>query len=241
MPISTALVSSRRSTSRKSILEAVLAGLVLLGTSGEVEWELFKFSLSPFSQELKRLRPAKAVETTLPSKLVAGGGVGLASAPTMLIFGSAAGEDIIACTRVIALAADDFGRRIDILRKFPGNPWDRISKEMEKSDLAKSDPNSKPNRETTDQDIQDYFMMIFDEKNLQLEISAFNTAWDGSINFQKSSGNAELAKTAMALSEVNEAINILVSSADEKVSGSEGQSARKRSVGGDPKAAPNNR
>ena len=58
-------------------LGPTLAGLVLLGTSGEVEWELFKFSLNPFSQELKRLRPAKAVEATRPSKVVAEAGIGL--------------------------------------------------------------------------------------------------------------------------------------------------------------------
>ena len=96
------------------------------------------------------------------------------------------------------------------------------------SDLAQSTPNSKPNRETTDQDIQDYFLMISDEKNLQQEISAFNTAWDGSINFQKSSGNSELAKTAMPLSEVNEAMRILASSADEKSEQQQGAKRQKK-------------
>jgi hypothetical protein len=73
-----------------------------------------------------------------------------------------------------------------------------------------------PGREVTDQDVQDYISMIFDAKNLREEIAAFKTAWQGSIDFQSSNGSI-LATTAMPLSDVTEAISILLGSAGEKV------------------------
>ena len=48
------------------------------------------------------------------------------------------------------------------------------------------------------------------------EMSAFITAWKGSIEFQASSGNSKLAEGAMPVSEVKEAISILLASVEEK-------------------------
>ena len=54
--------------------------------------------------------------------------------------------------------------------------------------------------------------MIFDEKNSREEMAAFRTAWEGSIEFQKSLGNLKLSKTAMTADEVIEAMDILLGS-----------------------------
>jgi hypothetical protein len=60
--------------------------------------------------------------------------------------------------------------------------------------------------------------MIFDTKNFQEEIAAFKTAWQGSIKFQSSNGSI-LAETAMPLSDIVDAMSILIGSVGEKADG----------------------
>jgi hypothetical protein len=217
-------------------LGPTLGALVLPGAKGGGDWTLYRLSLNPFLQELTRLRAAKAEEVATPSRVIEEQRLGLNSTPTLLFFGPANSEEIYACARQLALASNDLATVVDRLRRFPGNPWDRISEEMDETNkqflagvptraiarrlgAAKSKSlsisDSKSNRKTTDQNIKDYISLIFDKKNLKEEISAFKTAWTGSVDFQ-ASGNSGLAKTAMPFSDVNEAISILLRSADEK-------------------------
>ena len=199
-----------------------LGALLLLGGKGSVDWALYRLSLNPFGQELTRLRAAKAEEASTPSGVIEEQRLGFDNVPTFLFFGPANSEEIYACVRQIALASNDLATEVDRLRRYPGNPWDRISEEMDQANkqlaTAKSPsaPDSKSDRKTTDQDIRDYISLIFEKKNLTEEISAFRTAWKGSIDFQETSGNSGLAKAAMPLSDLNEAISILLRSADEK-------------------------
>jgi hypothetical protein len=187
-----------------------IAGLVLLGKSEGLEWELFSFSLNPFNQELKRLRPAKSAEAIHPSKAVAEAGISLAGTPTFLIFSAAPDQEIIASARVIASTSNDLGSTVDLLRKFPGNPWDRVSKEIDDGFGSLSAPQSKRHGNATPKDIDDYVAIILDTKNFSEEFAAFRTAWEGSINFQESNGNSETAKAAMPLKDLQEAISIFV-------------------------------
>jgi hypothetical protein len=47
-------------------------------------------------------------------------------------------------------------------------------------------------------------------KNVVEEQSAFFTAWNGSIELQRSSGNLDLVKAAMPAEEVDEAIRLVI-------------------------------
>jgi hypothetical protein len=195
-----------------------LAGLVLLGKAGQSEWELFSFSLNPFNQELKRLRSANLAEATHPSKLVEDTGIGLASAPTLLIFSSAPDQEVIACAKVIASAFDDLGSTVDRLQKFPGNPWDRISEEIHNGFGSLSTSPKHP-RSIKPKDIDDYVAIILDRKIFSEEFAAFRKAWEGSIEFQESSGNSELVKTAMPFKELEEIIFIFVRTSEVQTRG----------------------
>jgi hypothetical protein len=193
-----------------------LVALVMLGAKRGANWNLYRLSLNPFGQELTRLRAVKAKEAVSPSSIIGELGFGIAGVPTFLVFGRANSEEIHASARQIALASNNLASTVDRLRRFPGNPWDRISEEMKSGFESRSTPD----REAKDQDVQDYILMIFDEKNLREEIAAFKTAWQGSIEFQASSDSSILVQTAMPLSDVREAISILLGSAGENADGS---------------------
>jgi hypothetical protein len=186
-----------------------LAGLTLLKKAEQPDWELFSFSLNPFRQELKRLRSATLDEATQPSKVVADAGIGLAATPTLIIVNSVSEQEIVACTRVIASAFADLGSTIDNLRKFPGNPWDRISEEIHDG-FGSVRSSSKQNRAIKPEDIDDYVKLMLDGKSFAEEFIAFKTAWQGSIDFQKSHGNSEFANSAMPLKALEEVISILL-------------------------------
>jgi hypothetical protein len=102
---------------------------------------------------------------------------------------------------LIASASSDFASTVDLLREFLGNPWDRISAQVNETANSKSMPKLPAERNITDQDIENHTFMIFDEKNSREEMAAFSTAWEGSIEFQRSLGNLKLAKTAMMADE----------------------------------------
>ena len=138
-------------------------------------------------------------------------GFGLMSAPTFL-FLRAGMKETYACAHLIASASDNFGSTVDLLHKFPGNPWDRVSSQV--SETVNNELALKPRaeRKITDQDVGDYISMVLDEKNSGKELAAFKTAWEGSIEFQRSLGNAKLAQTAMTVEEAIETMNILVDS-----------------------------
>jgi hypothetical protein len=189
-----------------------LGALLMLGTKGDTDWDLYRLTLNPFQQELTRLCAGKMKAADSPTTIIRKHGLGFATAPTFLFFGKANSDEIYACCRQIALTSKDFASTVDRLRRYPSNPWDRISEEMQNAFKFTSNEEG----QTTDQDVQEYMSMIFDEKSLREEISAFKEAWRGSIKFQASSGNSELAETAMPLEEVEKAISILLGSVDEK-------------------------
>jgi hypothetical protein len=89
----------------------------------------------------------------------------LMSAPTFL-FLRAGPKEIYACAHLIASASSDFASTVDLLREFPGNPWDRISAQVNETANSKSMPKLPAERNITDQDIENYTSMIFDEKEL---------------------------------------------------------------------------
>ena len=195
-----------------------LSGLLLLGSKKGADWDLYRFSLNPFQQELTKLRAANPDEAASPSKVMEEEddeeqrlGFGLMSAPTFL-FLRAGAKEISACVHLIASASDNFTSTLDRLHEFPGNPWDRISTQVNETANSKSMPKPPAERHITDQDIENYTSMIFDEKNSREEMAAFRTAWEGSIEFQKSLGNLKLSKTAMTADEVIEAMDILLRS-----------------------------
>jgi hypothetical protein len=150
-----------------------LAGLVLLRKVEQFDWELVSFSLNPFEQQLKRLRSADITEATHPSKVIAEAGIGLAAPPTMLIFSAESDNEVIARAKAIALASVDLGSTIDLLRTFPGNPWDRISKEITDGIGSSAAPQAKHLRTVTTKDIDDYVAIVLDRKNFSEEFAAF--------------------------------------------------------------------
>ena len=200
-----------------------IASLLLLHESND--WALYRLILNPFHQELTRLRAAKEEESASPNKIIEEQGLGLTGTPTILLFASARSDDeIFAGARQVALAVDDFGSTIDSLRRFPGNPWDRITEEVREAEKKmvevvkqkKSNPTppgkTKSKRKPTNHDIDDYLTITL--KNFKEELPAFCSAWNGSIELQKSSGNLELAKTAMPFDDMDEAMHILMKARD---------------------------
>ena len=196
-----------------------LAALLMLGMKAGIEWKLYRVTLNPFLQELTALRAAKLEEVALPSSIITEYGLGLKGAPTIVLFGSACPDDeLFASMRRIALASDDFRSTVESLRRFPGNPWDRFAKEVHKStheaaNLIRSKQMPAPHipdRKVTEQDIVDYCSITFDQKNLEEELKAFYTAWQGSIDHLKSLNNFQMAETAMLVTEIVEALNILM-------------------------------
>ena len=166
------------------------------------------------------MRAAKLEEAASPSRVMEEEdceeqrlGFGLMSAPTLL-FLRAGAKEISACVHLIVSASDNFTSTLDRLHQFPGNPWDRISAQVNETANSKSMPKLPTERKITDQDIEDYVSMIFDEKSSREEMAAFRTAWEGSIEFQRSLGNLKLTKTAMTPDEVIDAMAFFLGPCD---------------------------
>jgi hypothetical protein len=124
-----------------------LISLLMLGAKRGVNLNLYRLSLNPFGQELTRLRAAEVKEVTSPSNIIRELGLGTDVAPTFLFFGQASSEEIYASARQVALSSNDLASTLDRLRRFPGNPWDRISEEMKGAFKSISKPT--PNRKAT--------------------------------------------------------------------------------------------
>jgi hypothetical protein len=107
-----------------------LEGLSLLREENADYWALYRIVLNPFQQELTRLRPAKVEEYKSPSTIIKEQGLGLKAMPTFLFFKTTDPKEIYESVRRIAAASPAFELTVDRLRRYRGNPWDRISEEM---------------------------------------------------------------------------------------------------------------
>jgi hypothetical protein len=174
------------------------------------ENDLVRISLNPFQQQFERLRAAKPEEAEMPSKLVAEVGTGLACAPTILLFAGASASEIAKSARLFAEGSDDLAGLVDALVQYFGNPWDRVSAEMDAAVQAVLKPEALQHRPETPEDAETYLRLILDPRHITEEIAAFKYAWKGSIEFQKSNGNLRMASTAMPESALQEALLILL-------------------------------
>jgi hypothetical protein len=190
-------------------LVPTIGGLVLLGSAQGSQWELFSFLLNPFNQQLKSLRPARAEEASHPSKIVAEFGIPLSGAPTWIMTASQREGEWLYTVLWIAKRAEDLAATIDLLRKFPGSPWDRISAEMDASMALPHGEGVRPHREAKGQDIIDYATTVMDRKHRDVEARAFIAAWEASIDAQEANGSS-LSDAAMPIEDLWDVMSILL-------------------------------
>ena len=67
-------------------------------------------------------------------------GFGLDERAHVPLFARGSEKEISACVHLIASASDNFTSTLDRLHEFPGNPWDRISTQVNETANSKSMP-----------------------------------------------------------------------------------------------------
>lgn len=77
------------------------------------------------------------------------------------------------------------------LKRYPGNPWDRLSDELNNSDDSMARYKAARRRPTSDE-MDQYFEIMVSQAHLKQEVAAFDAAWQGSIKHLP--GTAALAK-----------------------------------------------
>lgn len=158
--------------------------------------------LNPFTQEAETIGLARIGGTwDLASGLprffdsIAG------SCPTVLMPSAMLDDDeaISLCSEFLQVFDDAFGV-LERVRRFPGDPWNRIEKEvgglgdvLRQAELGEETGSQQ--RALTEGEARELATNLLEEENLKQELAAFFYAWSGSIEFQSGS----LAKNALAL------------------------------------------
>jgi len=88
----------------------------------------------------------------------------------------------------------------ETLKRFPGNPWDRVSEEMQAAlgsltgNLIKQPDNA--GEPMNDDEMNALLDIVLDSEHTKTELPAFAYAWKGSIDQQRECNNNELADSA---------------------------------------------
>ena len=98
-------------------------------------------------------------------------------------------------------ANDQTLRRVfERLKRFPLNPWDRVSEEMrEAMSVVTGEEIKSPNnlnQPMTEADMTALLDIVLDPEHNKAELPAFGYAWKGSIDQQRKHDNVELADGA---------------------------------------------
>ena len=91
------------------------------------------------------------------------------------------------------------------VRKHLGDPWTRVKKATGglRGFLSRFQKQRSPEL-LSDGDALEFARLLLSHKHREPELKAFFFAWKGSIDFQRSSGNPELANRAMPLEQLAE-------------------------------------
>jgi hypothetical protein len=87
---------------------------------------------------------------------------------------------VIGTKRLVAFLlsrVEGLGRQLDLIRRFPANPWDRISEAMRTARARQREATS------LSDDLREYVNLIVEPAHTKVEHQAFMAAWDGSIEF----------------------------------------------------------
>jgi hypothetical protein len=175
--------------------------LIVLGIDGEVKQqstsESIELTLHPFSTVASRIALAHIGD---PDDLwrsadqVAKEVAKSASCPTLLLpskllDANANNEIWAAALRHYA----DGSTTLDRVRQYPGDPWTRVQREMDRTELA----TTQESRRLTASEAYELAATQLAAENLHAEFEAFMYAWHGSIDFQRQHGSP-LASTAMS-------------------------------------------
>jgi hypothetical protein len=108
-------------------------------------------------------------------------------------------EEFSSFFKVLLAQVDDLIGTIDLCRRFIGNPWDRVSGETKIAgeSLLSGDADNVSGAHT-DSDVDEFLEIVQSEQHYMEELKAFAYAWNGSIDFQGSSGSGALAGAALS-------------------------------------------
>jgi len=170
-----------------------------LGPAGERQ-ALLHIILNPFSQECYKVGSVNLGGTWSPLRdLRAFFSLPFGSCPTLLMPSALYSDECAQHVFVELLQSFDDGNETwHKLRHFPGDPWKRVKKEMERlpdfiaSSLKEIQTQEQPRRLTTTE-AGEFVELQLDPKNLVEEFKAFMFAWEGSINFS-GLGRAAMSK-----------------------------------------------
>jgi len=192
------------------------AGYALCGND-QGAFDLVDFSLNPFGQsaegiavyqpipekfELPELFTRFTVYSDIRAHLLKLKNAGTpAGTPTILLDRFQESDDFQVAERRLTLDAvvrysGDPSSTLELLRSYPLNVMDRVSHEM---DIAAESIGKEPpeTRAVTDQEVAELVSIITDPKHIREELSGFIYGWNGSIDFQKTGGNAGFANAAV--------------------------------------------
>lgn len=99
------------------------------------------------------------------------------------------------------MQTDDFLETYELVKKFHGNPWDRVSQEIRRGAenfvRSKHAP-SPPRRQIAESEFESYLSLVFSKEHAVEEVKAFLYSWEGSIDLQRKNGFQKLADEAFS-------------------------------------------
>lgn len=88
------------------------------------------------------------------------------------------------------------------VRRFPGDPWNRVSAEMDGFSAASADAGGAQTEVDEGNWAREFAGVLSSPSHAIPELQAFQYAWSGAIDWQRSMGNSQLADSAMPLREL---------------------------------------
>lgn len=168
------------------------------------ELPVIRLMLNPFAQEaeqvgLARIGTSWDLPATLPPFFSSIAG----SCPTILL--PSAMLDHRAAQTLCARFLEAFDDGLEVLekvRRFPGDPWNRIQQDVDGlgdvlEDIERGKEKAGADRRLAPEEADELAAKLLDEESLKQELAALFYAWKGSIDFQSGS----LATRALSLDE----------------------------------------
>ena len=175
------------------------------------------FSLNPFGQDIEEVEEGTNSELeSAIGELVLKDAEGLncfpGGAPTLMLVGSSVGEaEAKKVFHWILKRQGSLSEAVERIRRFPGNPWSRISEEVSGGlgaalrSLGEEGMDRLGDDEPVQnfpQKIDEYLELIRGDQHIREEVKALATAWKGAIDFQSREGSGALADDALAIDQL---------------------------------------
>jgi hypothetical protein len=183
----------------------VAAGELRAGVTVPVVY-LMLLMLNPFTQECHAVGELTVKRSWRPDGIVRTlFGLPFGSCPTMLLPSVHLTNDLAVSLHTEFLRRFADARSIlQSVRRYPGNPWDRVSREMnvafEGAMRSATGACGQAYAEPLNEDeARELASVLLSEQHTKPELQAFLYAWDGSIKFQREQGLPGQADTAMSL------------------------------------------